>query len=296
MSIFNKNGTEIFSAYDVDGTSLSAAYDVDGLGIMSSSSPSPAVDYTDYSIEQMFRIGFSTSTQDFSISNGVIFQCLANISGTEDRMATVDIDTETKIADNIESATGHGNGVNFLSEKYSQSDDFPLLFVSTRGDVWINRVTTTSSTLVKQYKFAENIFGGTGVMAYDEANKIGYLLSYANGTWNPENNNLLITKWDFANIRTGQDGILYPLYVSSMLKPFIALQGVQFHDGLIWVASGETNVNAYVYAIDPSDGSIVYTIDTQIPTELEGLCFISDTEMILGFQAGYYYKVTFAEE
>ena len=166
--------------------------------------------------------------------------------------------------------------------------------------VYINRVTTTSSQLIKTLTFPLEKTGYYAGASIDFENHILYMLGYSEQNYQTDdggNNKTVISKWDLSNLTDNGDNTFTPEFISSYERPFIyVMQGQQFHDGMIWVASGGTNVRGYVYALDPSDGSLLYTIDTNTTTELEGIAFISYKEMVFGLQGGVYKKVTFATE
>lgn len=297
MAIYDINGNLLNSAYDVEGTQLSTAYDLGGNIIWSGA----VVDYSDYSISNYCAVSLSPM-QGFDIYNGVIFQFIANNSNISNRMTTVDVSTSSIINSGISATSGHGDVATFSKQRYIPTDTYPMIYVSADTNptnIYLNRVTTSSSELIKTFYFPTIAQTGyyTG-HAYDEDNQIMYILGYTEPIYNSDdggNNKVIVSKWDMSDLTDNGDDTYTPAFISSYERPFIyVMQGQQWHDGMIWVASGGTNVRGYVYALDPSDGTVLYTVDTGTNTELEGVAFISNTEMVLGLQGGTYKKVTFA--
>ena len=164
--------------------------------------------------------------------------------------------------------------------------------------VYINRVTTTTSTLVKTLSFPLDKTGYYAALCLDIENGIAYMVGYSKQNYLTDDsgtNKTVISKWDLTDLTANQDGSYTPAYISSVEREFIyVMQGQQFHDGMLWISSGGTNVRGYIYALDPSTGELLYTVDTESTTEIEGLAFISDYEMVFGLQGGAYKLVTFA--
>ena len=301
MAIYNINGNALQTAYDITVNLLSYAYDVVGNLVFSGE-----IDYSNYSISNYCNVSLSP-TQGFDIYNGTIFQFIANLTNTSDRMATINANTSSIINSNVSAVAGHGNSASFSSEFYSESDDFPLLYVSPDMSVisdteptlvYVNRVTTGSSQLVKTYKFPLDKTGYYAGLCLDEENQIMYMLGYSEYNYSTDdsgNNKTVISKWDMSSLTNNGDGTYTPTFISSYERPFIyTMQGLQYHDEMLWVASGGTGVRGYVYALNPSNGNLLYTIDTNTTTEIEGISFISATEMVFGLQGGEYKKVTFS--
>ena len=217
-------------------------------------------------------------------------------------MATVNASNSSIISNNVVCVSDHGDSASFSDEKYSDNDDFPLLYVTsdTYPKVYINRVTTTTSELIKTLYFPIENAGYMPALAYDKANNIAYMIGYSEDNYKTDdggNNKTVITKWDLSELTQNQDGSYTPAFISSTERPFIyVMQGIQWHDGMIWVASGATNTRGYVYALNPVNGNLLYTIDTNTTTELEGIAFLPDGNMVFGLQGGAYKKVTFESE
>ena len=292
MAIYSANGTPLEAFYKSDGTRLFSAYDKNGNIIASN------INYDDYVISDYCNVSLSPM-QGFDIHNGVIFQFMAN-SSTNNLMCTVNAATSAILQNNIAATSDHGDSASFSSE-FVDNDEFPLLYVTSDTNpakVYINRVTTTTSTLIKTLAFPLDKTGYYAAAALDATRNILYMVGYSEQNYQSADdgaNKTVISKWDMTRLADNGDNTYTPAFVSAIERPFIyVMQGQQYHDGMIWIASGATNVHGYVYALDPLDGTLLHTIDTDATTEIEGVAFISNTEMVFGLQGGTYKKVTFA--
>lgn len=296
--IYDLDGLGVNIAYNVQDAEIENAYDIDGTIVFSKTRP--PVDYTSYIISDYMAVSLA-HTQGFDICEGVLFQFNAGGSLAGDKMTTINTDTKAIIASNIDCVSAHGDSASFSRERYDRSDMYPLLYVTSDSNpalVYINRVTNTTSELVKTLSFPLEKTGYYAALAYDLDNEIIYMVGYTydnvtsamSGT-----NKTIISKWDATDMTDNGDETYTPAYISSVEAPFIYVQqGIQFHDGLIWIASGLAgSVEQHIYAVNPGTGNIEYTINTGIYTEIEGLAFISENEAIVGFQAGTYKKLTF---
>ena len=298
MAVYSKNGTQLNAVYGLNGDALQKAYNKAGTEIFSASTP--VVDYSSYTKSNYCAVSLSP-TQGFDIHNGVIFQFLANSSTVNNRMATVNASTSSIISNNITASADHGDSASFSDEYFADDDTYPLLYVTADTNpakVYINRVTTTTSTLVKTLSFPLDKTGYYAALCLDIENGIAYMVGYSKQNYLTDDsgtNKTVISKWDLTDLTANQDGSYTPAYISSVEREFIyVMQGQQFHDGMLWISSGGTNVRGYIYALDPSTGELLYTVDTESTTEIEGLAFISDYEMVFGLQGGAYKLVTFA--
>ena len=109
-------------------------------------------------------------------------------------------------------------------------------------------------------------------------------------------NKTLVSKWDMSTLTDNGDGTFTPQYISSYQIPFIyVMQGIRFYQGLIWIPSGYGGSQCYLYAINPANGTYVYTYDLNTTIEVEGTAFISATQMLVGFQGIRFDLYTFGE-
>lgn len=294
MAVYGINGTSIFAVYDVDGQQLNSAYNVDGSVIFYKT-----VDYDNFTMSAYCSVTLP-NIQGFDIHNGVVFQFRGS-SSVNNIMVTIDAENASIIQSGISAKSDHGDSASFSTEYFAGTDDYPLMYVTADTNpakVYVNRVTQSSSALVKTFSFPLDKTGYYAAHAYDEANGIMYMVGYSEQNYQTDdggNNKTVISKWDMTNLTQNQDGSYTPAYVSSFERAFIlCTQGQQFHDGMIWVASGYTETSQYIYALDPADGTALHTIDLNTTTEVEGLSFLSANEMVVGFQGGTYVKYTFA--
>ena len=295
MSIYSKNGSAIHSAYGVDGTSINKAYDIDGAVVFQGSQ----VDYDSFTVNKSYLSTGIANTQGFAYKDGYIFQFRA--SGTSIQNTVVVINAATgQTVNTFSISSEHGDSASFSNEYYAQGDAFPLLYVtadSNPAKVYVDRVTTSSAELIKTLSFALDKTGYYAAHAYDTENEILYMLGYSEQNYLTDDggaNKVIVSKWNMAQQTQNQDGSYTPLFVSSYERAFIyCMQGQQLYDGMIWIASGYS-AGSNIYAMSPSDGTILHTINLETTTEVEGIDFKSDTEMIVGFQGGNYWLYTFA--
>ena len=297
MALYSLNGQAINNAYDVIGDIAIGSYDVDGNPLNSH------VDYSDYTSEPYCSVSIS-QMQGFDIYNDVIFQFRANSSTVSNVMCTIDAVNKQIIKNGIQSVSDHGDSASFSSEKYDANDDYPLIYVTadtTPCKVYVNRVTQTSSELIKTFVFPTDKAGYYGAHAYDEQNNIMYIVAYTEQNYQTDNggsNKTLVSAWNMADLTDNGDGTFTPTFISSFTRPFIyVMQGQQFHDNMIWIASGYTgSTKSYIHAISPINGALKYTVDLNTTTEVEGMSFISDHDMVVGLAGGIYTKYTFAKK
>lgn len=294
MSIYKIDGTQQTQAYSTS-QELQSAYDANGNQVFVK-----GVNYDSYTIVNYCTVSLSP-TQGFDIYNGVIFQFMAN-SSISNRMATINVSNQAIINNNITTNSDHGDSASFSDEFYDDADDYPLIYVTSDTNpakVYINRVTTTTSQLVKTLSFPIDKTGYYAAACVDFENDILYMVGYSEQNYQTDddgNNKTVISKWDLSNLTENQDGSYTPEYLSSIERAFIyVMQGQHFHDGMLWIASGATNYNGKVYAISPTDGTLLHTVDVNSTVELEGISFVSDNEMVIGLQGGVYKKVVFSQ-
>lgn len=293
MSVYNINGTVTSGIYDVDGDSLSTAYDVNGNVVLSGD-----VDYDNYTISSLLNISVA-NCQGIAIHNNVLFQFRASGTTVTDTVCLFNFTTGADIYRNMTIKADHGDSATFSNEYYAVGDEFPLLYVTadtTPAKIYVNRVTRSSASLIRTLVFPSSA-GYYGAGAFDWDNNICYLLSYKTNSYTSDQggaNTTVISKWNLSNLTDNGDGTYTPAFIEQYERPFIyVMQGLEYHDGIIWVTSGYGGAESYIYALDPADGTLLYTIDTGTTTEIEGLAFISDTEAVIGFQGGVYKKITF---
>ena len=298
MSVYSVSGLEINSIYDVDSTDLDSAYDINGTVIFSAA---PQVDYDNYSYENMYSVsGITSHTQGMDIYDGVIAAFKA-----DNKMYTFNLSNGSVIGSAITAKSEHGGSASFSDAFYDESDRFPLLYVSsdlTPCEIYVNRITTTTSTLIR-----------TLVLPLDKAGYYGkatlngntlYCLGYKENSYTSDGggtNNVIVSIWDLTSLTDNGDGTYTPQFVSSFERAFIyVLQFVTFHDGMIWAGSGYGSPNkSKVYALNITNGTILHTITLPDTVEIEGGAFVYDAEqdnyyLVVLQWGGVFLKYTFA--
>lgn len=244
--------------------------------------------------------------QGFAIYNDLIFQMCA-----DDYCIVKNLRGE-----NISSfaiTCGHGNSACFSGEFYDSSDEFPLLYVSDiTGDVFVNRVTRTSATLIKTLYFDPATFGYTPQLAinfkqYLSTRNYAYVIGGNNSTppYYPITG-VTISLCDLSDLT--QSGTKYipavlETFNINLTGDYIVLQGVKCLHDKIYLTSGayDTTVNSIIYIIDPSQRTVENTL-ADFPNEfsvheLEDIDFIINpvvnTYDIIAFIREYkYYKIS----
>lgn len=298
MSIYNVNGTELNSADNVNGTRLSQVYNVDGETLLISR------DYSNYTISRKFSVEL-TDSNGFDVYNDVIAQFKS-----PNKMSLIDMDSGTAIYTDMTVASQHGDSASFSNEFFDDGDEFPLIYVTSDANpalVYVNRVTRTGVSREKTLYFPLEKTGYYAAFAYDCANNIAYMVGYSEQNYSTDNdgsNKTVVSKWDMSTLMQNGDGTYTPTFISSYERDFIyVMQGMQFHDGYIWIASGWYNRDTqHIYAMRPSDGVIDYTINLADTYEVEGLAWVYDEEnnkywMLVGQQTTdlVYSRIDFAE-
>lgn len=297
MAIYDKSGNALTTCYDKNGSALAYAYDVNGDAVFVSGE---TIDYDSHTIESYLSLNVA-NTQGFDIFDNVLFQfrggtTVANV------MNTYDVETGSALSTGVSIDSEHGNTASFSDEFYDVSDRFPLLYVSNNADsantsASINRVTTSSATLIKTLVFPIADTGYYAHPCYDFDNDLAYVLGYTENSNQDSDggvNKTIVTIWDLSDLTDNGDGTYTPTLLSSYQIDFIyVIQGQQFHDGMMWLASGYINHAGYIYALEPTTGAMLHTIDLNTTTEVEGLAWVDNYHMVVGFQGGTYKMVTF---
>lgn len=300
--IYDANGNALSSCYDASGNPLSTAYDATGNVVFTAGGGIP--DYTNYTVTNYLTESALRNMQGFDIYDGVLFQFRADSSSVHDLMNTYSTESGDVLATGISITSAHGDSASFSDDFYDPADRFPLLYVTsdaTPALIYVNRVTTTSASLVRTLKFPTAQAGYYAAAALDADNNIIYLVGYTENSAvdsNNGSNKMLVSKWDLTNLTDNGDGTYTPEFVSSYQRSFIYVtQGQQYRNGVIWMTSGYTDAShgQMVYGMDAETGEMLYTIDTELSIEIEGLAFLDDYRMVVGFWRGTYKLYTFAE-
>lgn len=306
MAIYDYESNQLNSAFDIDGNTLTNAFDVDGDLVFNGGMP----DYSNYSFTQKWASKGISSTQGFDIYDGKIFWVAKSGNASVDNAMYVFNLSDGSNALNTSYMTaygGHANNVTFSDQFYDEEDVYPLVLMSTAysdSPAYLNRISNEYvATLQVQYKFpvVENIINGGFDVCYGETNDVAYTASvFGSNSDASLGTHICIAKWDMTDLTDNGDGTYTPAFISSVNCDWhYWKQGIKYHDGLIWLSSGYPNYRAYVYAIDPSTGQTMYTIDCNTTTEIEGAVFYPDAEAVggyalyVGFQGMMLRKYTF---
>lgn len=296
MGIYNLDGNAINEIYNIDSARLNTAYNTNGEIVYRKSG---GVDYDVYTISSFLTINISNS-QGFDVYNNTMFQFRATGSTIADIMNVYNITNGSAIATGVAVDSDHGDSASFSEEFYNVSDAFPLLYVTSDTNpalVYVNRVTTSSASLIRTLAFPIAQAGYYAAAACDFKNDTIYMVGYTEQKYLTDDggaNKTLISKWDLSDLTNNGDGTYTPRFITSITRDFIyCTQGQQFHDGMIWAASGYTNHAGYIYAVNPTTGSIEHTIGLNTTTEVEGLAWLDDNSIVVGYQGGAYQKITF---
>lgn len=288
MSVYNVDGIETNTAYDLQGDSLLTVYDFNGNEIHLAQ----PLDYSNYTTTDLYTYA-ANNFNGFDTHGNVIAQLMAN-----NKLYLFGLADGSAIATALTITSNHGDSATFSNEYYSESDEFPLLYCTadtTPAVIYINRITRESATLIKTLKFS-SVAGYYGAGAYDFKNGICYVVAYSENSYTSDNggtNKTLVTVWNLNVLNDNGDGTYMPGYISQFECPFIyVMQGLQFFDGYIWIASGYNDNKAqHIYALNPSTHEVDYTITLDDNIEIEGLAWVYDeTEnkywMLVGQQNG----------
>ena len=290
MAIYNVSGDEINTTYKQDGIMATDVYDVNG-NLISGIVPLP-LDYSSYTTTDLFTY-VANGFNGLDVHDEVIAQIMAN-----DKLYLFGIDGTT-IAEAMEITANHGDSASFTKKYYKSTDEFPLFIVTSDTNpakVYLNRITRNSTMLIMTYSFPLDKAGYYAAAAYDEKNHTMYMVGYLQQNYQTDdggNNKTVVSKWDMSQLTKNGDGTYTPVFITRYFRDFIfVMQGQQFFDGYIWIASGHNNGGAqYIYAMNPSDGVIEHTITLDDRIEIEGLAWVYDSTdnkywMLIGQQNG----------
>lgn len=213
-----------------------------------------------------------TEVQGNAFYNNKIFQLYSN-----DVLIIIDYMTNAKTQLSITS--GHGNTCSFSDEFYDASDDFPLLYVSAGladtsiATVYVNRVSTSATELVRTLVFPVNKTGYHANLVLDNFNHVLYQVGYRQNSFNVATDNaLIISKWNLDDLTDNGDNTYTPAYVSSFELPYYTtMQGMTFHDRkIIAISSGWTDIHTKLIFIDVDKQTITSVMDS-FPAEIQGV-------------------------
>lgn len=254
MAIYDIFSHNIDSAYSIEGNELDQAFDINGTKIFSKSQ-----DYSQYSIIPVFNKS-RQSAQGMDIYGNY----MAIWRDDTYSLQIVNINNWTIEYTIPTDVVSHGNDISFSSIFYDESNTLPLLFVGRVG----LRLNLTNQTSERIYTIIATPSGDTWVAygtAFNDDMTRYYTMGYNTDNYNDSSGFIFLETWDIS------ENLENPTRLSIHTRAwFPCIQGVAYHDGLLWVASGLNNP-VKVYAIDPSNAEIAYTIDLTRTGELEGI-------------------------
>ena len=260
-----------------------------------------------YTCEPMFAgvdrvLPTGKTAQAFAISNNIIFQFLA-----DDMCRLYDYSTQAILGD-LSIKCGHANSANFSHVFQEETDEFPLIYLSdTNGNVYVNQITRTAATLIRTLYFDPAVFGNIPQLALDSDSDICYIIGQTPTAVVADNPEYIITVCDLSDLIQSDDKYT-PRVVSNFSvtipREKIVLQGVNYLNGCIWIASGgtATSVLSRITVIDIQKKAVISTF-TNFPEiaslhEMEDLKFVknptaSNYDIILHIREYGYYRMIF---
>ena len=295
--VYDKDGGDIFAVYDAAGIEADSAYDVAGNQVHFAIKP---VDYSQYTFEQVWASKGIGDTQGFDIYDGKVFWVKKRGNDTIPSTCYVwDLATggQALSSQTITIYSGHGNNLCF---------DFPKLYADSAytQHIYVNEMASNflSATLVKTLLLTDDCTDNDACI--DETDK-SILWSLGHISLSAANH--IVSKWNLDNLTDNGDGTFSPELLQSVFTPVSSgashyYQGCKFHDGMLWYASGYYGSSpAYVHAVNPNTGEVLYTIDCETTEEPEGIAWVADRSvpggyvLYVGFQGMMLRKYTFAE-
>lgn len=291
MAIYSVDGDVLSNAYDVNGNQLLNAYDIDGNLVYSSGS---GVDYTSYSYVQKWASKGISSTQGFAIHDDKVFW--VSKSGNSSIPANCYVwnlsdGSQALNSQPITIQSGHGNNLSF---------DYPILYATTAYNppyVYVNRLTSDYVATLEKTLYMNDGSDNCDACVDEQDKTVLWTIGHT------DRNVYLVSKWNLNNLTDNGDGTYTPELLQTVETPLTQsfyFQGCTSHDGLLWYANGYAGSSiAYVFAINPNTGAIVYTINCETTEEPEGVEFYPDPDaiggyaMYVGFQGMMLRKYTF---
>lgn len=270
-------------------------------------------DYSKYNYIEKWESKGVGSTQGFDIFDDKVFWVSKSGNGSSDNKMYIFNLSDGSYAlggdrPYITAYGGHGNCVTFSNEYYEAGDNIPLVMMSTayENPVYLNRINNEyQASIVMRYviPLLDGVVNEGFDICYSDIEEIAYVVSvFGSNSDSSLGTHICIAKFNLADLTDNGDGTYTPSLISSIQSPWhYWKQGIKYHDGLIWLSSGYTNLRGYVYGIDPNTGEVKYTIDTQSNIEIEGAVWYPDENAVggyalyIGFQGMLLRKYTFQE-
>lgn len=296
MSVYDVNGDALTSAYSMNGNSLNYAYDVSGDVVFTKS----GVDYSNYSFVQKWASKGIANTQGFDIYDGKVFWVSKSGNSTRDANCYVwNLSDGSQALDNqyITIYSGHGNNLSF---------DFPTLYATSgyTPHAYVNTLTNDFVATLSRILYLNDGSKDCDACIDDKNKSMLWSLGHnsSDTTSNPVDYN--ISKWNLTSLTENSDETYTPEKIKTITTPrptCYYFQGCKVHDGILWYASGYASTAAYVYGVSTRTGEVLYTIDCNTTTEIEGISWVADADAVggyalyVGFQGMMLRKYTFAE-
>ncbi len=244
--------------------------------------------------------------QALAIYNNIIFQPMSNHI-----MKLYDF-TNGEFITSYEANMGHADNIEFSNTKYSEYDEFPLLYITTDynpASIYVARVTRNSYETIRELRFPMTA-GYYASQCCDFNNNIIYLVGYSNDNYTSDldgANKMIVSAWDLSNLTLNEDGYTYcPAFIKSFTVPFITTcQGQRYFDNKIFIISSKTTYpnNTKIYVIDPFKEIVTNVLDDFsgliTDNEFEGIEFVKDDNnqyyMVLSSVNRSVWKITFEE-
>jgi len=258
MAVYNQDGTQLEYVYNVQESIIDTAYDAYGQVVYES-----GVDpYAYYDINAIF-----SKSRNNAQGMDIYGNYMAVYDGSNYTIGIIDITSKTTVHTLSTSLKNHGNDVTFSKNFYDNNDPFPILYVEGKG----LRLDLNNQTTIRVDDIKATPTGDTWVTygtAFNDDMSKYYCMGYNTNNFSDPNGFIFLEIWDTS------ESIENPTRISSVIREwFPCIQGVAYHDGLLWVASGIDNpaVEPKVYTLDITDASIVKTVDLTRTGELEGI-------------------------
>lgn len=307
--IYAVNGLPLPNAYRKNGAELSQAYNVEGNQVYHRSSGIP--DYSNYSFTQKWASKGVGNTQGYDIFNNKVFWISKSGNSSEDnKMYIYDLSDGSAVLNPayITGYGGHGNNVTFSRQRYEAGDTYPLMLISSAyaNPCYLVRLTDEyQASIVRRYTIPliDQVTNGGYDITYGETDDIAYVASvFGSNSSAAQGTHICIAQFDMSDLTENEDGTFSPAFIKSVRCDWhYWKQGIKYHDGLIWLASGYPGFNADVYGIDPETGETKYHVNCETTTEIEGAVWYPDAEVVggyalyVGFQGMMMRKYTFGE-
>lgn len=258
MGVYALDGTQLPTIYGANGSEVLIGYDVLGRVIHESGSDP----YAYYSIGAIYNKSRENAQgMDIYGNYMVIFRDDSHsLQFVNMNTWAIDYTIPTGIST-------HGNDISFSKTFYNSNDAFPLLFIQAQSSYGL-RLNINNQTAENVMMINNIPTGNTWVVygtAFNDDGSRYYCLGYNTNNYSDSSGFIFLETWDTS------ESIENPTRISSITRAwFPCIQGLAYHDGLLWVASG-MNDPVKVFALDPTDASIVKTIDLTRTGELEGI-------------------------